>query len=67
LDEEDQRSLSQTPLVEQPRMSGPCTGTPAPRTTQTVPETPVMETGGHKSMVLEPGWFDGNKKGFEDW
>jgi len=48
-------------------MSGPCTGTPAPRTTQTAPETPVMETGGHKSMVLEPGWFDGNKKGFEDW
>ena len=26
-----------------------------------------METGGHKSTVPEPGWFDGNRKGFEDW
>jgi len=48
-------------------MSGPHTGTPAPRITQTAPEALVMETGGHKSMVLEPGWFDGNRKGFEDW
>jgi len=67
LDEEDQRSLSQIPSVGQPRMSGPHTGTPAPRTTQTAPEAPVIETGGHKSMVPEPGWFDGNRKGFEDW
>jgi len=65
--EEDQRSLSQTPSVEQPRMSGPRTGTPAPRITQTAPEAPVMETRGHKSTVPEPGWFDGNRKGFEDW
>jgi len=48
-------------------MSGPHTGTPAPRTTQTAPETPVMETGGHKSMVLEPEWFNRNRKEFEDW
>jgi len=48
-------------------MSGPYTGAPAPRITQTAPETPVIETGGHKSMVLEPGWFNGNRKGFEDW
>jgi len=48
-------------------MSGLCAGTPAPKITQTVLEAPVMETGGHKSTVLEPGWFDGNRKGFEDW
>jgi len=60
LDEEDQRSLSQTSSVGQPRMSGPHIGTPAP-------ETPVMETRRHKSMVPEPEWFDGNRKGFEDW
>ena len=48
-------------------MSGPRTGTPAPRIAQTAPETPVIETGEHKSTVLEPGWFDGNRKGFEDW
>jgi len=48
-------------------MLGPHTGTPAPRTAQTVPEVLVMETEGHKSMVPEPGWFNGNRKGFEDW
>ena len=26
-----------------------------------------METGEHKSTVPEPGWFDGNRKGFKDW
>ena len=26
-----------------------------------------METRGYKSTVLEPEWFDRNKKGFEDW
>jgi len=66
-DKEDQRSLSQTLLVEQPRMSGPCIGTPAPRITQTAPKAPAMETGGHKSTVPEPGWFDGNRRTFEDW
>ena len=34
-------------------MSGPHAGTPAPRIAQTAPEAPVMETGEHKSMVLE--------------
>jgi len=48
-------------------MLGLCTGTPAPRITQTAPEALVIETGGHKSTVPEPGWFDRNKKGFEDW
>jgi len=48
-------------------MSGPHTGTPAPRITQTAPEAPAMEIGGHKSTVPEPGWFDGNRRGFEDW
>jgi len=67
LDKEDQRSLSQTLSVEQPRMSGPCIGTPAPRITQTAPEAPVIETRGHKSTVLEPGWFNGNRRGFKDW
>ena len=67
LDKEDQRSVSQTPSVGQSRMSGPHIGTPAPRITQTAPETPVIETGGHKSIVPEPGWFDGNRKGFEGW
>jgi len=59
-DEEDQRSLSQTPSVGQPRMSGPRTGTLVPEIIQTAPEAPVIETGGHKSMVPEPQWFDGN-------
>ena len=48
-------------------MSGPCVGTPAPRITQTAPEAPTMETGGHKSTVPEPGWFDRNRRGFKDW
>jgi len=48
-------------------MSGPHIGTPAPRIAQTAPEAPVMETGEHKSTVPEPGWFNGNRKGFEDW
>ena len=52
-DEEDQRSLSQTPSVGQPRMSGPHAGTPAPRIAQTAPEALVIETEGHKSTVPE--------------
>ena len=48
-------------------MSGLRTGAPAPRITQTAPEAPTMEMGGHKSTVPEPGWFDGNRRGFEDW
>jgi len=48
-------------------MPGLRTGAPAPRITQTAPEAPVMETGEHKSMVPELGWFNGNRKGFEDW
>jgi len=48
-------------------MSGPHARTPAPRITQTATEAPVMETGEHKSTVPEPGWFNGNRKGFEDW
>jgi len=67
LDKEDQRSLSQTLSVGQPRMSGLCIRTLAPRITQTAPETPTMETGEHKSIVPELGWFDGNRRGFEDW
>ena len=67
LDKKDHRSLSQTPSVGQPRISGPHAGTPVPRITQTAPEAPVIETGGHKLMVPEPEWFDGNRKGFEDW
>ena len=26
-----------------------------------------METEGHKLTVPEPKWFNGNRKGFEDW
>jgi len=26
-----------------------------------------METEGHKLTVPEPGWFDGNRRGFKDW
>jgi len=48
-------------------MSGPCAGTPAPRITQTVPEAPAMETREYKSTVPEPGWFNGNRRGSEDW
>jgi len=55
LDEEDQRSLSQIPSIEQPRMSGTHTGTLASRITQTAPEALVMETEEHKSMVPELG------------
>jgi len=47
-------------------MLGPCIGTPAPRITQTAPEAPAMETEEHKSTVPELGWFNRNKRIFED-
>jgi len=41
-------------------MSGTCSGTPAP-------VSAPAEVVNHKSMVSEPGWFNGNRKTFKDW
>jgi len=33
---------------------------------RTVPATTPIEVINHKSMVPEPGWFNGDRKTFED-
>jgi len=43
-------------------MSGTRAGTPAP-----MARTAPTEVVNHKSMVPEPGWFNGDRKTFEDW
>jgi len=45
-------------------MSGTCSGTPAPMARMALVPTEVVN---HKSMVPEPGWFNGDRKTFEDW
>jgi len=62
---EELDELSDVPLVKQPKrnMSRTCSGTPAPMA-RTAPA--LAEVVNHKSMVLEPGWFNGDKKMFED-
>jgi len=47
-------------------MSGTHTGTPAP-IARIAPISIPVEVVNHKSMVPEPGWFNGNRKMFEDW
>ena len=39
-------------------------GTPAPGATIT---SENIQAGLPKSMVLDPGWFDGDQSKFEDW
>jgi len=40
--------------------------TPAP-IARMAPASAPTEVVNHKSMVLEPGWFNGDRKTFEDW
>jgi len=47
-------------------MSGTRSGTPAPMA-RTAPVSAPVEMVNHKSMVPEPGWFNGDRKTFEDW
>ena len=47
-------------------MSGTQVGTPA-LITRMVSVPALTEVVNHKSMVLEPGQFNGDKKTFEDW
>ena len=65
--EEELNELSNVPLVGQPKqnMSRTQAGTLAPITRITSVPVPT-EIVNHKSMVLEPGWFNGDKKTFED-
>jgi len=55
--EEELDELSNALLVGQPKrnMSGTRSGTPAP-----------TEVVNHKLMVPKPGWFNGDRKMFED-
>jgi len=46
-------------------MSGTCSGTPAPMA-RMAPVSAPAEVVNHKSMVPEPGWFNGDRKTFED-
>jgi len=46
-------------------MSGTCTGTLAPMA-RTAPASALAEVINHKLMVSEPGWFNGDRKTFED-
>jgi len=47
-------------------MSGTRAGIPAPMA-RTAPVSALTEVVNHKSMVLEPRWFNGDRKTFEDW
>ena len=46
-------------------MSRTQVGIPAPMA-RTAPASAPIEVVNHKSMVLEPGWFNGDRKTFED-
>jgi len=45
-------------------MSGTRSGTPAPMARMALAPAEVVN---HKSVVPETGWFNGDKKTFEDW
>jgi len=47
-------------------MSGTCAGTPV-LTAKMAPASAPAEVINHKLMVSEPGWFNGDRKMFEDW
>jgi len=47
-------------------MSGTQASTPAPMA-RTAPASAPTEVVNHKSMVPEPGWFNGDRKTFKDW
>jgi len=47
-------------------MSGTQVGTPA-LMARTAPASALTEVVNHKSIVPEPGWFNGDRKIFEDW
>jgi len=46
-------------------MSRTQVGIPAPMV-RTAPASAPIEVVNHKSMVPEPGWFNGDRKTFED-
>jgi len=66
--EEELNKLSDALLVGQPKqnMSRTWAGTLAPIARIASAPTPT-EVVNHKSMVLEPGWFNRDRKTFEDW
>jgi len=43
-----------------------CSGTPAPMA-RMAPVSAPTEVVNHKSIVPEPGWFNEDRKTFEDW
>jgi len=47
-------------------MSGICLGTPA-LMARMAPALASAEVVNHKLMVPEPGWFNSDRKTFEDW
>ena len=47
-------------------MSRTRAGTPAP-IARMVPASAPTKVVNHKSIVPEPGWFNGDRKTFEDW
>jgi len=47
-------------------MSGICSGTPA-LMARMAPASAPAEVVNHKLMVPEPGWFNSDRKTFEDW
>jgi len=47
-------------------MSGTHSGTPAPMA-RTAPVSAPAEVVNHKSIILEPVWFNGDRKTFKDW
>jgi len=62
---EELDELSNVPSVGQPKknMSRTCSGTPAPMARMA---PALAEVVNHKSIVPEPGWFNRDKKMFED-
>ena len=64
---EELNELSDIPSVGQPKqnMSGTQAGTPAPMARTALASVPT-EVVNHKLMVPEPGWFNGDRKTFED-
>ena len=67
-EEEELNKLNNAPSVGQPKqnMSRTQAGIPAPMA-RTTPASAPTEVVNHKLMVPEPGWFNGDRKTFEDW
>ena len=65
--EKELDELSDIPSVGQPKqnISRTQAGTPAPMA-RMAPASAPTEVVNHKSMVPEPGWFNGDRKIFKD-